>query len=393
VKPLTVDDARKARDNLVAGCYPGTVVAIGTDPDTEGKIQIRVDQLYGAADEEEKIEDGDLPFARPAFPVTGSKSGAPWVPPVGSGVWVMFWAGKPQFPVWFGGYYGVDDVPTEFSSSYSPDPKTRLVKTDNGHTIEMRWKDGESEIRVESELGSKLRIVDSTALGGPKIEAETPTGYKFTLDELLKKAAVETPLGQSVELLDTPPGTIAATTPGVIAATAGGAITATAGGALTATAVGPALISAAGVTMTSTGGAPTVMTGGGTLTSTYTGVALYTFLGALTYVVAGLYALTALGLTITGAALAIVTTGTPILVGSLLGVKRKLANDQLMVLVAQLLYAYENHGHPLAPGVPTLLVSTQVGLVPNPLTPLINYPAGTVSLDASTMVTQNVQAD
>jgi len=122
-------------------------------------------------------------------------------------------------------------------------------------------------------------------------------------------------------------------------------------------------------------------------------VALYTFIGALTYVVGGLYALTALGLTITGAALAIVTTGTPILVGSLLGVKRRIAHDQLMVLLAELLYAYENHNHGAAPAPPTLLVSTQIGLAPNPLSPLLNVPAGVVSVDVDTMLTANVRAD
>jgi len=331
-EPLTLQDPKPTRDLASAplvGCYPGVVVS-GVDPLLAGAIRVRVDQVYGAASEMEKIEDADLPLARPCFPVTGKLSGSAWVPPVGAGVWVMFWGGQIEFPVWIGGFYGAGDTPTEFASSYAPEPKTRLVKVFGGHVFEMRWEPTLSEIRLQTQLGSFLRISD------------TPV-------------------------------------PGVTVFTQG---------ALSAT--------AQGISLVSTGTAPTVHTGGGTLISTFTGAALYTFAGAVTYAVTGLWALVALGgFSVTAATVAIITTGTPVLLGTLAGIKQRLAHEQLFVLLQDFLFAYEAHTHVETGGTtsaPSLLPSSQAGSAPR-AGPLTNVPSGNVSLDVTTMVTASVRAD
>lgn len=384
--PLALQEPRATRswDGPVPGCYPGTVVS-AEDPDKEGKVRVRVDQLYGAAVESEKIEDDDLPWARPAFSTTGSKSGAPWAPPLGAGVWVMFWGGDPEYPVWFGGFYGSGDVPDEFVSSYAPDPQTRLIRTTNGHLFEMRWKSGQSYIRVRTADGFQALLDDTNK----RAEISTPGQREVVLDELAPGAEfvrIKTPT-QAIEMLDAPPGNINVTTPGNINATAGGGIVAVAAGA--------AAVTALGISLTSTGAAPTSMVGGGTLTSNFAGAATYIFAGALTYTIAGLFALTALGVTITGAAVALVTTGVPILLGTAAALKYRLAHEQVMILLQDMLFVLENHQHPetgATTGTSTLQVTSQAGSPPR-AGGLTSVPPGNVSLDVNTMVTNNVRAD
>lgn len=141
------------------GRYPGTVVS-DEDPDRAGGLQIRVDQIYGLATDEEKIEDADLPWARPSFPVSGLKSGEFHTPPIGATVWVEFWGGQGDKPIWVGGWFTPDDAPDAAKSSYSPGPKTRIVRTTNGHVFEMRWKEGEERVEIKSAGGLDVKLDD-----------------------------------------------------------------------------------------------------------------------------------------------------------------------------------------------------------------------------------------
>lgn len=202
-KSLALQHPRPTRDSTepAYGFWPGTVVS-DQDPDKEGKLQVRVDQFYGKAEATQKIEDADLPWAFPGGFLAGSGSGSPRTPAIGAGVWVGFWGGSREHPVWFGGYYGAGEVPSEFSGAYAPGPKTWLTKTPHGHAIEMRWVEGEEELRIETAGGIKIRLQDADALGGPKALVELPSGRTLVLDDkarLVKLAA----LAQQLEMLDT----------------------------------------------------------------------------------------------------------------------------------------------------------------------------------------------
>jgi len=408
-------------DTPADGFWPGTVVSLD-DPDKEGKIQVRVDQFYGAADEEEKIEDGDLPWARPGGFITGADSGTPHLPRVGAGVWVGFWGGSREHPVWFGGFYGSSDVPSEFSSAYSPDPQTWLTKTPHGHVIEMRWKEGESEVYFLTKQGVKLRLIDSSAIGGMKLIGTTPAGFEFSLDEPNRVAKIKTPAlrevelndtaqsahmvtpTQRVELLDTVP-VINITTPGsvnvqaALNATVQAGINATVQAGVNATvqagaavlvdgaasaivkSVGPTtvesgalltLATAGGLAIGGVGGGPmggaTNINGGGVENKTFAGAATWNYT-ALTLNATGLLAFASLVLfTLTGAGLALATTAAAITIGSLAGIKLQLCNANLIAAFN----AHTNGGmgvdQPIAPGAPP-------------------------PFDQNTILTQNVVAD
>jgi len=46
-------------------------------------------------------------WAMPCFPIAGKQMGAYFIPQIGSGVWVEFEQGDPDYPVWTGCYYGI----------------------------------------------------------------------------------------------------------------------------------------------------------------------------------------------------------------------------------------------------------------------------------------------
>jgi uncharacterized protein involved in type VI secretion and phage assembly len=79
------------------GKYRGTVFNV-VDPQQIGRIQVIVPDVLGLAPSS---------WAMPCFPVTGKQYGIMALPQVGSGVWVEFEQGDPNFPIWSGCWYGV----------------------------------------------------------------------------------------------------------------------------------------------------------------------------------------------------------------------------------------------------------------------------------------------
>jgi hypothetical protein len=288
------------------GLWPGTVVS-DEDPDKEGKLRVRVDQFYGAADESEKIEDTDLPWARPGQFLAGAGSGTPRTPEVGAGVWVGFWGGSRSKPVWFGGFYGAGEVPSEFTSAYTPGPKTWLTKTPHDHAIEMRWVESEEEIRIETADGIKIRLQDADALEGPRILLETPGGFQIVVDEKTQKIEALTPAGRTLLIDDQNQLAKLATIAQVVE-----------------------MLDASGAMN---------LTATGTMTLTATQLTL-----AVATISVAILSLTATGLlTLTGAGVSIVTTAAAVTIGSV-------AAATSVVLSTFLLTKYDNHTHLYAPG-------------------------------------------
>lgn len=79
------------------GKYRGTVLN-NLDPLQMGRILVIVPDVSGL-----------LPssWAMPCFPITGKQMGAYWIPQIGSGVWVEFEQGNPDYPIWVGGFFGI----------------------------------------------------------------------------------------------------------------------------------------------------------------------------------------------------------------------------------------------------------------------------------------------
>lgn len=84
------------------GKYRGTVIN-NVDPLQIGRIQAMVPDVAGFIPNT---------WAMPCLPVVGINSGVFTVPMIGSGVWIEFERGDPDYPIWVGGYWGsVAEVP------------------------------------------------------------------------------------------------------------------------------------------------------------------------------------------------------------------------------------------------------------------------------------------
>jgi hypothetical protein len=78
------------------GKYRGTVVN-NVDPLQIGRIQAMV------SDVSELVPTS---WAMPCLPAAGINMGMFTVPAIGSGVWIEFEQGDPDYPIWVGGYWG-----------------------------------------------------------------------------------------------------------------------------------------------------------------------------------------------------------------------------------------------------------------------------------------------
>lgn len=78
------------------GKYRGTVVN-NVDPLQIARLQVIVPDVAGA-----------IPgtWAMPCLPLAGINNGLFTVPLIGSGVWVEFERGDPDYPIWVGGFWG-----------------------------------------------------------------------------------------------------------------------------------------------------------------------------------------------------------------------------------------------------------------------------------------------
>jgi uncharacterized protein involved in type VI secretion and phage assembly len=78
------------------GKYRASVVN-NIDPLQIGRIQAMVPDVAGFV---------PSTWAMPCLPVAGINTGVFTVPMIGSGVWIEFERGDPDYPVWVGGYWG-----------------------------------------------------------------------------------------------------------------------------------------------------------------------------------------------------------------------------------------------------------------------------------------------
>lgn len=79
------------------GKYRGTVMN-NIDPMQMGRIQAIVPDVLGPI---------PTSFAMPCIPITGKQMGTFLMPQIGSGVWMEFEQGNPDYPIWTGGYWGL----------------------------------------------------------------------------------------------------------------------------------------------------------------------------------------------------------------------------------------------------------------------------------------------
>lgn len=153
------------------GFWRGTVID-NMDPQQLGRLKVLVFQIYT------EIEDVAIPWAEPgAFPFAGYKNlGAVAIPPVGATVWVAFEQNDPDFPIWFGGYYGKPGGEIEYP---------------------LRARGATDPVTVAGLKGTGLVVQAVTAL--PKVEPQDPFAADYPHNHV-----VRTENGLLIEWDDTP---------------------------------------------------------------------------------------------------------------------------------------------------------------------------------------------
>jgi Type VI secretion system/phage-baseplate injector OB domain len=110
------------------GKYRGTVIE-NIDPEQLGRVLVEVPDVLGLT---------PSTWAMPCVPAAGIQSGVFIVPPIGSGVWIEFEQGDPDYPIWTGGFWGlVTDVPLLATAPPPIPPGQNIVLQTSGQNTLM----------------------------------------------------------------------------------------------------------------------------------------------------------------------------------------------------------------------------------------------------------------
>lgn len=144
-------------DHDLEGLYRGTV-AFNVDPERRGRLMLTVPNVLGYV---------PTTWAEPCAPLAGPPGpgmGVYFVPPIGTGVWVMFERGDLNRPVWLGCRFDtVKDVPVLAQAGNPADPNlviTSLLQ----HTImvsDMPPTPATGGIILKSTTGAMIVVNDS----------------------------------------------------------------------------------------------------------------------------------------------------------------------------------------------------------------------------------------
>jgi hypothetical protein len=168
--------ARQRETTRHYGKYRGTVTD-NQDPRSQGRVRVRVPEV---------LTDVDSGWALPCVPYAGAQTGAYSVPAVGAGVWIEFEAGDVSRPVWVGGWWGSDKVPTdETGAKATPDVKlTRseqgllLALHDDSETIALSDSNGANILKIEIKSGTiTLKASTKVVVEAPQIELVDGAGH------------------------------------------------------------------------------------------------------------------------------------------------------------------------------------------------------------------------
>ena len=134
------------------GKYRGTVTS-NTDPMQLARIQASVPDVLGTQTSS---------WAMPCLPVTGTSMGMLTVPPVGSGVWIEFEHGDPDYPIWVGGFWGSSSETPTLAGNVPPSIAAITLQTTQKNGLVISDMSGPTGgITLQTTSGAKISISDS----------------------------------------------------------------------------------------------------------------------------------------------------------------------------------------------------------------------------------------
>ncbi len=134
------------------GKYRGMVLN-NIDPLQQGRLQVQVPDVAGLI---------PATWAMPCVPVAGIQNGMFALPMIGSGVWIEFEQGNPEFPVWVGCFWGSAAEVPALARATPPGMQAITLQTtlQNGLTVsDLPGPTG--GIMLKSALGATLIVNDT----------------------------------------------------------------------------------------------------------------------------------------------------------------------------------------------------------------------------------------
>jgi len=134
------------------GKYRGTVIN-NVDPMQIGRIQAMVPDVSNLIPSS---------WAMPCIPFAGKAMGAYMLPQIGSGVWIEFEQGDPDYPIWVGGFWGlVAEIPT-LALAGNPASPSVVLQTGLQNTLVISDLPGPTGgIMLKSTTGATLIVNDT----------------------------------------------------------------------------------------------------------------------------------------------------------------------------------------------------------------------------------------
>ncbi len=133
----TVQDVIEAQRGRFYGKYRGVVTQV--DPQTM-RIKANVPAVLGST------ESG---WALPCVPYAGDSVGFAFLPETGSGVWIEFEGGNVSFPIWTGGFWLSNQVPSDAATA---------VKVIVTKQIKMMFNDDQDSVTIQDSNGNSVTM-------------------------------------------------------------------------------------------------------------------------------------------------------------------------------------------------------------------------------------------
>lgn len=134
------------------GKYRGMVIN-NIDPEQRGRLLVQVPDILGL---------GTSSWAMPCIPMAGPQMGAYFVPLIGSGVWVEFEGGNPDYPIWAGGFWGsAAEVPALAFAGIPASPNIVLQTTGQNSLVVSDLPGPTGGIMLKSPTGASIIVNDT----------------------------------------------------------------------------------------------------------------------------------------------------------------------------------------------------------------------------------------
>jgi uncharacterized protein involved in type VI secretion and phage assembly len=134
------------------GKYRGTVVN-NIDPLQIGRIQVIVPDVSNLIPSS---------WAMPCIPVAGKQMGSFFLPQIGSGVWVEFEQGNPDYPIWTGCFWGIAAEVPALAMAGNPASPSLLLQSGLQNTLVISDVPGPTGgIMLKSTTGATLIVNDT----------------------------------------------------------------------------------------------------------------------------------------------------------------------------------------------------------------------------------------